>query len=182
MWKVLPSIYSTMENEDIVSDIGGSDTRGGVHPDEFDQIVGQTPTITTDVKSKDAQEESTPAAAQVLKYGKQFLQAVEDHPSTAAILLSVIGYILIATFGVMRVTNFLMYLAFLAIVFFPLWHPKIKSITKGINRLLLAGFFILLFTLIFEHRSLIYSIFTNIHDTLNQANSMATEESVTDSE
>ncbi|GMX57864.1 MAG: hypothetical protein YFSK_1940 [Candidatus Yanofskyibacterium parasiticum] len=87
-----------------------------------------------------------------LRYIPTLIKSLEDHFSFSVLLLSVIGYIVIAAFGQMNsLWKFFGYLFFLVtlLFFYKYKSLEIRDVIKKINKFFLVSFFLLLLIIIF---------------------------------
>jgi hypothetical protein len=90
-----------------------------------------------------------------------FLKSVEEHFATFAILISLVGYVLIAAFGGagMSLSGFILYVVFLGLLYIAhstLSEPAlIKQGFASLNRFFIFGFFVLLAIVLFQNQEVI---------------------------
>lgn len=103
-----------------------------------------------------------------IQYIKPLIESLQDNLAFSAVLLNIIGYIIISSFGQMdNIGAYARYVIFLLLNFILykfLGKNKIEIGFKNINLFLSIGFLILLFFILIEHNifTLVYSNIVNI--------------------
>lgn len=96
-------------------------------------------------------------ASDVMKYGAKFLKDLESNLPFTVMIVSIIGYIIIASFGQMdSVKKYFGYLLFLFLMFCGYKALKIdffKIITEKVNKIIWFILLILIFFIIFQNFS-----------------------------
>jgi hypothetical protein len=105
-------------------------------------------------------------ASDVMKYGAKFLKDLESNLPFTVMLVSIIGYIVIASFGQMdSVRKYFGYLLFLFLMFCGYKALKIdflKIIGEKINKIIWIIVIILVLFIIFQNFSLISYFFNKV--------------------
>lgn len=162
-----------MKNDEFHS-LTGSQTAGSA-PGKFDDVeVAPTRAITT-AEAKTTEEEPKSHVAGFMKYTATFLEAVEQHKATAAMLFSLIGYVLIATFGEMKIDSFSLYVIFLFAVYalYKIVDLPIqgKILAASINKFLLVALFIALVIIYIQNRTFFANIYSQASGLFSQSSS-----------
>ena len=166
-----------MENDELHT-LTDSQTAGSVS-EKFDDVQVIPKGVTT-AEAKTTEEEPKSHVAGIMKYTATFLEAVEEHKATAAMMFSLIGYILIATFGEMGSESFLLYIIFLFAVYglYKVVDLPIQGtlLAKGINKFLLVTLLIAMVIIVIQNRAFLAGAYRQVSEIFSQiSNSTGTD-------